>query len=145
MLKIQKTKSEDWKRLMEIWENSVKATHHFLSQSDFLLFQELLPNAFFPQVDLYSIFDNEKIVAFIGVSKDNLEMLFVDDTSRGKGIGKFAIDFIIHQLKIYKVDVNEQNEQAVGFYKNSGYVQKGRSELDGMGKPYPLLHLEFPM
>ena len=40
-----------------------------------------------------------------------------------------------------KVDVNEQNEQALGFYKHIGYSVTGRSPLDGQGKPYPLLHM----
>jgi hypothetical protein len=42
------------------------------------------------------------------------------------------------------VDVNEQNPQAVGFYLHIGCEVVGRSELDGMGKPYPLLHLRLP-
>jgi putative acetyltransferase len=42
------------------------------------------------------------------------------------------------------VDVNEQNPQAVGFYLHEGFQQVGRSPLDGLGKPYPLLHLSLP-
>jgi hypothetical protein len=41
------------------------------------------------------------------------------------------------------VDVNEQNGQAVGFYLRMGFATEGRSELDGMGKPYPLLHMRL--
>ncbi|MGY0625916.1 MAG: GNAT family N-acetyltransferase, partial [Paraglaciecola chathamensis] len=40
-----------------------------------------------------------------------------------------------------KVDVNEQNPKALGFYQRIGFKVVGRSELDGQGKPYPLLHL----
>jgi len=39
------------------------------------------------------------------------------------------------------VDVNEQNQQAVGFYRRLGFEVEGRSEVDSMGKPFPLLHL----
>jgi putative acetyltransferase len=39
------------------------------------------------------------------------------------------------------VDVNEQNEQALGFYRHLGFEVVGRSPLDGQGKPYPLLHM----
>jgi putative acetyltransferase len=39
-------------------------------------------------------------------------------------------------------DVNEQNGQAVGFYKRMGFTATGRSPLDGQGRPYPLLHLK---
>ncbi len=39
--------------------------------------------------------------------------------------------------------MNEQNEQAVGFYLKMGSEVEGRSEHDGFGKPYPLLHLRL--
>ena len=47
---------------------------------------------------------------------------------------------IITALGIY---VNEQNEQAVGFYKKVGFKVTGRSEVDDLGKPYPLLNLAY--
>lgn len=57
---------------------------------------------------------------------------------------KFYIEFIeINQLDLTKVDVNEQNEQAVGFYKHCGFETIKRSELDTSGKPYPTLHMEL--
>jgi putative acetyltransferase len=40
--------------------------------------------------------------------------------------------------------VNEQNEQAVGFYMHLGCAVIDRSERDRMGMPYPLLHLRLP-
>jgi putative acetyltransferase len=45
------------------------------------------------------------------------------------------------RLEITKVDVNEQNIQAVGFYKHIGFHVLGRSESDGQGKEYPILHM----
>ena len=43
-----------------------------------------------------------------------------------------------------KVDVNEQNPDAVGFYKHVGFEVTSRSPLDGMGKPFPILHMALP-
>lgn len=42
-----------------------------------------------------------------------------------------------------QVDVNEQNPKAHTFYKKYGFVQIGRSELDGSGKPFPLIHMQL--
>jgi putative acetyltransferase len=42
------------------------------------------------------------------------------------------------------VDVNEQNPQATAFYQHYGFVQTGRSPLDGEGRPLPLLHMNLP-
>jgi putative acetyltransferase len=39
------------------------------------------------------------------------------------------------------LDVNEQNPPAAGFYARQGFVVVGRSETDGEGRPFPLLHL----
>ena len=39
--------------------------------------------------------------------------------------------------------MNEQNPQAIGFYLKMGFEVESRDELDGLGKPYPLLHLRL--
>ncbi|OAT53609.1 histone acetyltransferase [Providencia heimbachae ATCC 35613] len=41
------------------------------------------------------------------------------------------------------IDVNEQNPQAVGFYQHMGFSQYRRSELDGQGNPFPVLHMRL--
>ena len=142
-MKIRKADTKDYPRIMQIWESSVKATHHFLLETDFELFKNLIPTEFLPQLNVFVMEEDGIIPAFFSVSNDNLEMLFVYAESRGKGFGKFALDYIVNTLQIYKVDVNEQNAQAGAFYLSQGYQQKGYSETDGMGKPYPLLHLEY--
>lgn len=70
-------------------------------------------------------------------------MLFIDPEFRGKGVGRVLTKFAVKDLKIEKVDVNEQNLRAVGFYEKLGFKLIGRSELDGQGKPYPILHLKI--
>jgi putative acetyltransferase len=46
-------------------------------------------------------------------------------------------------MNFRKFDVNEQNDQAVGFYKKCGFETTSRSELDFSGKPYQTLHVEL--
>ncbi|WP_374755463.1 hypothetical protein [Runella slithyformis] len=46
-------------------------------------------------------------------------------------------------MNVQRVDVNEQNPQALGFYERMGFAVISRSALDGLGKPYPLLHLQL--
>ncbi|MNP64403.1 putative N-acetyltransferase YjaB [compost metagenome] len=83
-------------------------------------------------------------VGFMGLDGKNIEMLFVDADQHGKGVGRMlvmhAIDLKGNDLK---VDVNEQNEGAAQVYNRMGFVQTGRSELDGSGNPFPILHLEL--
>lgn len=140
---IREADISDYPRIMQIWESAVKATHDFLKEEDFELFKRLIPSEFLPQLKVFVVTDNDDVTAYFGVSEDNLEMLFVDAGARGKGYGKIAVEYILNTLQIDKVDVNEQNQQAVDFYFKMGYRQIARSEKDGMGKDYPLLHLLY--
>lgn len=134
---------EEYPDVMRLWEASVRATHLFLKEEDIQFFKEIVPK-YFTAIHLYAVRDMEgKITGFLGVSDNMIEMLFVDPNIRGQGVGKLLINFAINSLKLFKVDVNEQNEQAVGFYQHIGFSVVGRSEQDSMGKPFPILHLMY--
>ncbi|KAF9119149.1 hypothetical protein BGX30_004055, partial [Mortierella sp. GBA39] len=83
-------------------------------------------------------------LGFIGLDGSMVEMLFVDPDRHGQGIGTGLLRYA-EQLKggRLRVDVNEQNDGAYAFYQRYGFVRTGRSELDGSGRPFPLLHLEL--
>lgn len=134
----------DYTRLIELWEASVRATHAFLEEADIVFYRELILERYFDLVHLTCAKDqNEKILGFIGINDDKIEMLFVDPCNRGCGVGKKLVLYAVNSCSVSKVDVNEQNNQAVGFYLNLGFTIKDRRALDGMGKPYPVLHLEL--
>lgn len=133
----------DYPELTSVWEASVRATHDFLEEEDILFYKPLVLNEYLKAVGLYCIKNDDAIAGFIGLSESSIEMLFIHPDFRGSGIGKALLQFAINDLKINKVDVNEQNDQAVGFYLKLGFHVISRSELDGMGKPYPILHMEL--
>lgn len=139
---IQIATKEDFPILIEIWERSVRATHHFLPESEIKELKPLILNEYFQHVLLHQDIQDNQIIGFIGTSPDNIEMLFIEPDFRGQGIGKALTLFVIEKLNIQKVDVNEQNPQAVGFYQKLGFEVISRSELDGQGKAYPLLYLK---
>ncbi|GAA5096188.1 hypothetical protein GCM10023210_29720 [Chryseobacterium ginsengisoli] len=135
--------SEDYPRIMEIWESAVKATHNFLTEEDFNYFKEIIPKHYLPNLEVYLIFQHELIQGFASISEGNLEMLFIHDDVRGKGLGKELYRFMKEKTGLTKVDVNEQNPQAIGFYEKMGFKQIGRSEKDGSGKDYPIIHMSL--
>ncbi|MNJ84655.1 putative N-acetyltransferase YjaB [compost metagenome] len=140
---IYEVKNTEYDDLVAVWESSVKATHHFLSEEDFEFYKELVPT-FFDQVVLHGVKNESgQITGFIGTNEANLEMLFVAANQRRKGIGKKLLLYAFENLKVTQVDVNAQNEQAVKFYEHFGFETKSTSELDGFGKPYPILHMEL--
>jgi putative acetyltransferase len=93
---------------------------------------------------VYCIRDEKgHILGFLGTSAEKIEMLFIHPQSQGKGLGKALLQFAVSMLKRKSVDVNEQNIQALGFYRQFGFTVTSRSETDSLGKPYPLLTLEY--
>ncbi len=139
---IREINTADYPRLLEIWESAVLNTHDFLKEEDFLYYKENVPS-YFPHVTLRGLEADGHLVGFIGIAEGNIEMLFVDNDYRGRGIGKQLIRHAIGEMGATKVDVNEQNAQAVGFYEHIGFHVASRSELDGDGKPYPILHMQL--
>lgn len=134
----------DFSRVVEVWEASVRATHHFLSETDIQVFKPLVLNGLSQMTHLDGVRNHQgDVIGFIGVVEDKIEMLFISPSCRGQGLGRQLIKHAVGSLGATKVNVNEQNEQAVGFYQRMGFEIEGRSELDGMGKPFPLLHLRL--
>lgn len=143
-MKIEPAVPSYFERLVAIWESSVRATHHFLQESDIAALRPLLLNAYLPNLNVVIARDETGAIhGFLGVDENRIEMLFVDDASRGKGVGSLLLRYAIDHFGANEVDVNEQNPQGVGFYQHKGFVQVGRSELDGQGNPFPLLHMRY--
>lgn len=99
--------------LIYLWERSVEATHHFLLQEDFDFYKTIVPN-YFPNIKLFVYEEEESIKGFMGVSDDEIELLFVDPQYIGQGIGKQLLKYAIDELKLKKVDVNEHNDDDLG-------------------------------
>ena len=127
--------------LTDIWKASVKATHDFVSADDIEFYSDRIPRDYMPQMDMYA--GHGQWCAFIGLSAEMIEMLFVRPDSMGKGYGSTLLRFAVEQKGIRKVDVNEQNHLATGFYIRMGFRIVGRSPQDGDGKDYPLLHMRI--
>lgn len=140
--KLQQLSGEVLNELMGVWENSVRSSHHFLKEEDIEYFRPLIRNQYFFAVELFAI-RNEKgrIAAFMGLSEDKIEMLFVLQEEQGKGYGKALVEYAVKECRICKVDVNEDNGQACRFYLRMGYEIIGRDDTDSSGKPFPILHL----
>ena len=134
----------DFAQLTDVWEASVRATHDFLREEDIGKMKPLVRDQYLYLVTPFGIRDaNGRILGFIGVARNKIEMLFIHPDARGQGIGKQLLRYAVDHLGTDEVDVNEQNGQAVGFYLHAGFKVTGRSERDGQGQPFPLLHLKL--
>lgn len=139
---IRQPQIDEYPLLLDLWEASVRATHDFLNEGDVEFYRPLVAT-YLPLLKVYCAADDSGIKGFIATGEEMIQALFVHPDARGKGVGKLLMDHAVNSLNIARVDVNEQNQQAVGFYERLGFRVIGRSEIDGAGKPYPILNMEL--
>lgn len=133
---------DDYDELTELWEASVRETHKFLTPDDIEVIKREVREIYLPAVEVVCMRgDSEAIAGFVGVSGDKIEMLFVLPKYMSRGIGKRLFMHAVFEMKAASLDVNEQNESAVGFYLRQGCRVIGRSAIDAMGRPFPILHM----
>lgn len=146
MKKIEKEERNEKliKELLKVWENSVKATHHFLSNKEIGKIKKFVPQALSDVSNLIIETDeNEKLIAFMGIQENKLEMLFIKNSERGKGLGKQLLNYGIENYGVNELAVNEQNLEAKGFYEHMGFKVYQRNELDDQGNSYPVLYMRL--
>lgn len=129
-------------RLLVVWEESVKATHLFLSESEVEEIRKYVPRAL-QEIAHLIIAENGNScpAAFMGIEGQKLEMLFIAPEERGKGLGRKLIQYGIEKYSVNELAVNEQNPLARGFYEHMGFQVYKRTDHDEQGNPYPLLYM----
>ncbi|MDR0336795.1 MAG: GNAT family N-acetyltransferase [Planctomycetaceae bacterium] len=144
MQKISTVSKKEYDQIIEIWELSVKATHDFLLKEDFDYYRQMIKNKYLDNLQLYAVRNHvDKILGFMGVSENKIEMLFVHPKEMRKGIGNSLLDYAVNKLNIKKVDVNEQNKDALQFYNKRGFAVYERTTKDNEGKNYPILKMQL--
>lgn len=128
--------------LVELWENSVRATHLFLTDTDITSIRQYVPEALKAVPHLLIAKDETHLLGFIGLDGKKIEMFFIASQSRGKGIGKKLLQKAVEDFHVDEVVVNEQNSQARGFYEHMGFEVVDRSETDEQGGPFPILYMK---
>lgn len=135
--------------LHALWERSVRATHHFLTEEDIACYSSMVKELLGMDLEFWVACDEKANVPtgfmLLDLSPENewkMEGLFIDPNLRRSGIGTV----LVHHARILKgrllLDVNEQNSGARAFYERLGFRAVGRSPLDCTGRPFPLVHME---
>lgn len=127
--------------LLLVWESSVAATHDFLSNQDIIMLRPTVLDSLRTVPVLFIALEGARPVGFLGMNGKNVDMLFVDASFRGQGTGGALLTEAMAR-GARTLDVNEQNPQAVGFYLHMGFIVDGRSTVDALGLPFPVLHMK---
>lgn len=142
---VRRARADDRQRLLELWERSVRATHHFLAESDIVALRPLVAQELASDAIEWWVVESagERPIGFLGYTRDTIEGLFIDSDCSGLGAGTLLV---AHAQSLcagdLSVDVNEPNEAARRFYESRGFSVVGRSSTDGDGRPFPLLHMK---
>ena len=140
--RIRKSTADDGQALVSIWRSSVADTHSFVSPAD-LRAIDLEVQQFLPGTPAWLALDDRgQPIGFMGLTGNVVESLFVAGEQRGRGAGRALIEHAMVKSLSLTTVVNEQNEEALGFYRHLGFVVVGRSPTDEEGRPYPILHMK---
>ncbi|MCB4863158.1 MULTISPECIES: acetyltransferase [Sphingobium] len=143
MSSIRPARAADGARLLDIWRKAVDATHDFLTPADRTAIEAEVA-AFLPHAPAWLATDpDDHAIGFMLIDGTHMEALFIDPAWRGQGVGRRLIDHALSLHPTLTTDVNEQNAQAIGFYEAMRFARTGRSDQDGQGRPYPLIHLRY--
>ncbi len=131
-------------QLLKVWESSVRATHLFLSEDEIENIKKYVPQAL-KEIPCLTVAENEEQipVGFMGIAGQHLEMLFISNEERGKGLGRELLEYGMEKYSVNDLAVNEQNPLAKGFYEHMGFEVYKRTEHDEQGNPYPLLYMKL--
>jgi putative acetyltransferase len=142
--RLRQARPADYHAMVGLWERSVRATHRFLTKQDVDVLRPLVADELASDSIDWWVLESTtgSLLGFLGRSRGTIEGLFIDPNHRGQGAGS---TLVAHAQRLaggsLAVDVNEQNDDAVGFYASLGFSVVGRSPTDASGRPFPLLHM----
>ena len=88
-----------------------------------------------PDTTVYVYEDNGSVQGFIGLTKSQIEGIFVEESMRGKGIGTQLLNHAKQFFSSLTLQVYEENQSALRFYFKEGFQIKKKqmdSETDKM-------------
>jgi len=139
---IRRALAADTGRLFDIWWDSVRATHAFLRAEDLDELATAVHALGLARLNTWVLQeDSAGAVGFIAMEGAHVVGLFLSSQWLRRGGGSLLLKHVREIHGALTVDVNQQNEAALQFYRARGFVVVGRSDRDRAGRPFPLLHL----
>lgn len=135
--------TERVEELTELWNRSVRTTHHFLTEADIAALRPCVRQSI-SLVDEFAVVKaGRRTAGFIGVDSGKIEMLFVDPDFMGRGAGHQLLDWARQECGAHLIDVNEQNIHAAAVYRHWGFEAYERTDTDDQDNPFPILKMQL--
>ncbi len=103
---------QEMDQLVNVWESAVTATHYFLTKEGIQTIKQYVPQAFREVEHLLVAIQDNQIKGLMGINGNKLEMLFIDNSERGHGIGTKLLSLGVDKYHVNELAVNEQNPAA---------------------------------
>jgi putative acetyltransferase len=131
--------------LVDIWRRSAQATHTFLTAPEIAALHRDVEALGLERMDTWVLCAPSSLACgFLVMDGHDVAGLFIAPEWLRCGGGRLLLRHARSLAAPLTVAVNEPNRAALAFYLAEGFVLVGRSETDGAGRPYPLLHLAEP-
>ncbi|TKG93636.1 GNAT family N-acetyltransferase [Puteibacter caeruleilacunae] len=143
-MELRRLHTEDNSTVIEIWNNAIRSTHHFLAEEDIRILEKKTLVDLLDRINIFGICNsNNQILGFIGLLNSTIEMLFINPDSFGKGIGTRLLNYAVNVEGASKLEVYEVNTKAITLYESFGFKIVSRNPVDEiLGKPFPILTMK---
>lgn len=122
MYTVRKFEERDLDRVMSVWLSTNIKAHSFINkvywEDSYDMVRKALPNS-----ELYVCKYNGEVVGFIGLTKEYIEGIFVEDKYQNQGSGKSLINKAKELYKNLNLTVYKLNKSAVNFYLREGFIK----------------------
>lgn len=137
-------KAQAIKKLLKIWEDSVRATQEVSEEFITHRRKEIEKDYIAKAEEILICTTTEEWLGFIAVQKDEITLLFITPQYFGKGIGKALLKEALnrHLYPFENIKLNSR-EQALGFYQSLGFKKAGKPFLAGASGKVTLIPLNI--
>ena len=140
--RIRRALPDDSDILFEIWWQSARATHDFVSDRDLRKLAPQVRALGLANLDTWVLCAEDMApVGFLVMNGSEIDALFIAPEWIGRGGGSLLVRHAQSLHGRLTVEVNEQNEAGLAFYLARGFSIVSRSPTDREGRPFPLLRL----
>src|SRR5437899_2385480 len=90
---VRRAPSDDRERLLDLWERSARATHHFLCEGDIVALRPLVAEELASDALDWWVVESggDRPIGFLAYTRDTIEGLFIDPDCYGLGAGTLLI------------------------------------------------------
>lgn len=118
-------KNNEIDKVIELWLEGNITAHHYIPSSFWEDNKELVKHMML-EAEVY-IYEDKKILGFVGLSGTYLAGIFVSIDSQSQGIGKKLLDYVKEKNDELQLNVYQKNTKAIEFYKRESFMIESES------------------